>query len=107
MHERHSSESGITYEAFTPESGVDGTIRRAVHYLGRGRKGERGAGTTEESATDYYDICGTVPADVLEKLGAALRAGDPPGEGVTVRCRAHDPFDPHVTRLHGWADLEA
>ncbi|GLZ49610.1 hypothetical protein Acsp06_57950 [Actinomycetospora sp. NBRC 106375] len=101
------SESGITYEAVTPESGVDGTIRRTMHYLGQGRKGRRSARAAEESAPDYYDICGTVSADVLEKLGAALRVGGPPGAGVSVRCRAHDPDDPHVTRLHGWADLEA
>jgi hypothetical protein len=105
MVKRRHPESDLTYEAVTPESGVDGVARRAIDYLGLGRRGRGKKRRAEEPSPMYYDICGRVSAEGLDKLITALQAVDVPVDDLALKRRAHDPYDAHHTELNGWTDL--
>jgi hypothetical protein len=95
-------EPDTIFEALTPEREIDGLFRRAIGYLGMSRKGKR---SSDESPGRYYDICGKVSAEGLEKLVEALQVVGILDDGVDLKRRPHDPYDPHSTRMNGWTDL--
>jgi hypothetical protein len=95
-----------TYEAMTPESDIEGVLRRAINFFGSSRRERKSkSGSEESSSATYYDICGRVSAEGIEKLVVALRDVEALRDNGELKCRPHDPYDPHRTKPDGWTDL--